>query len=300
MTRPALIIAGYGPVGQSIADAFADSYTSIIVVDPALFNAGDGVILLTDHAGDNVFGGGNINDAMQFAEDDDLKIEGIICCVSTPQNEDGSCQYGSVSDVIEHAVRENLPVLVKSTAPVEAFEGYFEEDSLVTFSPEFIQGTTRLDYIDQYKEFTYEVFGSNNPAQLEFWHEQFANVLFNRTEWIKTNLFDAIFMKYVANSYLATRVTFFNEMKEAYDITKDHCDLQSTKHSFENMTDLVSRDPRIGDSHMQVPGPDGKFGYGGHCLPKDVKAFIAQLEHIGFDMPLLKFVDSYNYEFRNK
>ena len=37
---------------------------------------------------------------------------------------------------------------------------------------------------------------------------------------------------------------------------------------------MVTRDPRIGDSHMQIPGPDNKYGYGGHCFPKDTKAFL--------------------------
>ena len=44
--------------------------------------------------------------------------------------------------------------------------------------------------------------------------------------------------------------------------------------SWEQFTDMLQRDPRIGESHMQVPGPDGEFGFGGHCFPKDTDALL--------------------------
>ena len=64
---------------------------------------------------------------------------------------------------------------------------------------------------------------------------------------------------------------------------------------FDQMVDAVTSDPRIGRSHTQVPGPDGEFGYGGHCFPKDVAA----LRYIAKQSPLLDVVSDLNEEIRN-
>ena len=83
----------------------------------------------------------------------------------------------------------------------------------------------------------------------------------------KVDLITASLIKYTINSWLATKVTFFNELKELHE-------LGSSMVSWEQFTDMLSRDERIGNSHMQVPGPDGEPGFGGHCLPKDTEALL--------------------------
>jgi len=64
---------------------------------------------------------------------------------------------------------------------------------------------------------------------------------------------------------------------------------------FDGMIDAIALDPRIGKSHSQVPGPDGKFGYGGHCLPKDMSA----LRYITTNSPLLDAIVDANEEYRS-
>jgi len=64
---------------------------------------------------------------------------------------------------------------------------------------------------------------------------------------------------------------------------------------FDQMIDAITIDPRIGRSHTQVPGPDGKYGYGGHCLPKDMAA----LRSLSNDTPLLDAVTDANEEYRD-
>ena len=49
---------------------------------------------------------------------------------------------------------------------------------------------------------------------------------------------------------------------------------------WEQFTDMLASDPRIGKSHMQVPGPDGKKGFGGHCFPKDTNALIYYAKNV--------------------
>ena len=72
-------------------------------------------------------------------------------------------------------------------------------------------------------------------------------------------------VKYFLNSFLATKVSFANEM---YQIC-DKLDID-----YDKVIEYAKYDDRLGKSHLNVPGPDGDFGYGGHCFPKDVKALI--------------------------
>ena len=72
-------------------------------------------------------------------------------------------------------------------------------------------------------------------------------------------------VKYFLNCFLATKVSFANEM---YQI----CDKLGI--DYDKVIEYAKYDDRLGKSHLNVPGPDGDFGYGGHCFPKDVKALI--------------------------
>jgi UDPglucose 6-dehydrogenase len=62
---------------------------------------------------------------------------------------------------------------------------------------------------------------------------------------------------------------------------------------------MLKRDPRVGDSHMQVPGPDGQFGFGGLCLPKDTKALLYYSKLEGAPLALLEQVITQNDDDRN-
>lgn len=86
---------------------------------------------------------------------------------------------------------------------------------------------------------------------------------------------DAALVKYTINCYLASKVTFMNQVQELW---KDvHQEDELSDLSWKVLTTMLSNDTRFGNSHLNVPGPDGQYGYGGSCFPKDVKAMI------GFD-----------------
>ena len=76
---------------------------------------------------------------------------------------------------------------------------------------------------------------------------------------------EASVIKYTINSFLATKVMFFNQI---YQMSQDN------NLDFNKIINAVGSDPRIGQSHTRVPGFDGKFGFGGACFPKDTLAFI--------------------------
>lgn len=98
---------------------------------------------------------------------------------------------------------------------------------------------------------------------------------------------DASFVKYGINTFLATKLTFFNEF---YDAVKDF------GGNYGRISNAIGTDPRIGHSHTRVPGFDGKRGFGGACFPKDVSAFI----NFTTQTPLLEYVMDRNNQYRSE
>ena len=98
---------------------------------------------------------------------------------------------------------------------------------------------------------------------------------------IFTDDISASLIKYTINSFLALKVIFFNEIKSVFDNLNSNNDWLS-------FINALSKDKRIGDSHMSVPGPDGKYGFGGPCFPKDVSALIEYSRELGCELSLLK------------
>ena len=96
---------------------------------------------------------------------------------------------------------------------------------------------------------------------------------------IETNFQTAELIKYMNNLYFATKVSFLNEMKILAD--KISVDWDKAIEGF-------VMDGRIGHSHLSVPGPDGKFGFGGSCFPKDIQALISFADDHDIDMHVLK------------
>ena len=98
-------------------------------------------------------------------------------------------------------------------------------------------------------------------------------------------------VKYITNSFLATKVSFANEM---YEIC------QYLEIDYDKVIEYAQYDERLGTSHWAVPGPDGDFGYGGHCFPKDVKALIHVAMEIDSDIDpvMLKATDEKNNQVR--
>lgn len=109
----------------------------------------------------------------------------------------------------------------------------------------------------------------------------------------KVDLITASLIKYTINSWLATKVTFFNELYELHKAS-------GTKVPWENFTEMLSQDGRIGDTHMSVPGTDGKFGFGGHCFPKDTEALVYYSKLKKADLSILKKAIDKNKTQRSK
>lgn len=109
--------------------------------------------------------------------------------------------------------------------------------------------------------------------------------VFPQAEIVVSSYEVAELVKYATNAFLALKVTFSNQM---FDLCK------SAGLPYEEFQQILALDPRVGTSHLDVPGPDGNRGYGGSCLPKDMSALRAYAAELGVELPLLDSVNHYN------
>ena len=205
----------------------------------------------------------------------------IFLSVPTPSNEDGSINLdileAALTDVSRVNTNANNIVLIRSTAvpgTTRKFQNQFPNLRLV-FNPEFLtERSAKFDFINQSRivlggEYEY----TSKVADL---YKQ----RFGETQLvIQTNFETSELIKYMSNCYFAMKVSFLNEMK----LVSDACGA-----CWEDAKEGFVRDGRIGHSHMNVPGHDGKLGFGGSCFPKDIQAMIAFGEHHGISMNTLK------------
>lgn len=140
----------------------------------------------------------------------------------------------------------------------------FSKDIKIVYNPEFL---TEANSFEDFINPNMQVLGGKwrDCETVEKAYIRHSSV--RTVPTFKVDLITASLIKYTINSWLATKVTWFNELHKLHKASGSHS-------SWNQFVDMITRDPRIGDSHMQVPGPDNKYGYGGHCFPKDTKAFL--------------------------
>jgi len=216
----------------------------------------------------------------------------IFLSVPTPSNSDGSINLSYVEDALQEISKITAPVvdnivLIRSTitpGTTEKLQQKYQNLNLV-FNPEFLtERSANFDFINQ----TRYILGgdkkyTNKVADLYRW--RFGDTI----PVIETNYQTAELIKYMNNCFFATKVSFLNEMKQV----SDKCEAD-----WDRAVEGFIRDGRIGHSHMSVPGPDGKFGFGGKCFPKDISAMISFGNQLGLDMHTLSGVWNTNLEVR--
>ena len=158
------------------------------------------------------------------------------------------------------------------------------------FNPEFLtERSANFDFINQSRF----VIGTSEKTDNEIWAEQFIDFIKTRfgqcVSILKTNYETAEMIKYMSNCFFATKVSFMNEM---YQVAK------KSNVNWDDAVDGFVADGRIGHSHLNVPGPDGKFGFGGSCFPKDIQAMVNYGNKLGIDMNVLSSVWDKNLEVR--
>ena len=246
-------IIGKGFVGSAVANGF-DKDCEQVIVDPKY----------TDN---------ELTDVL------DCKI--VFVCVPTPVSKDGSCDVSIVDDVLmELSMRDYKGVVAVKSTIIPDYLHEFKKgfDLKIVYNPEFL---TESNANEDFKNPPFQVFGGKwrDCEVVEKAYLRHSSVRIVPT--FKVDLTTASLLKYTINSWLATKVTFFNELKQLHE-------LGSSMVSWEQFTDMLSRDDRMGNSHMKVPGPDGEPGFGGHCFPKDTEALLHYANNKNIKMSVLR------------
>ncbi len=222
------------------------------------------------------------------SEQEAFDNEIVFICLPTPMNKDGSCYTDIVEKAIKRAVEFGIAkiVVIKSTVTPGTTAKWNEQfPSLdIVFNPEFL---TEANAVDDYANQKRIILGGPRKATTIL--KPIFKKPFPQADIIKTNSTYAEMVKYVTNSFLATKVSFSNEM---YQIC------EGLKIDYDKVIEYATYDERLGKSHWSVPGPDGDFGYGGHCFPKDVKALISLAEELDIFPEMLLSTDAKNTEVR--
>ena len=209
------------------------------------------------------------------------KSDVIFICVPTPMFESGECDLSIVESVTEELSKYDCigkkVVVIKSTVvpgTTEALAKKYPHMNFV-FNPEFLtERKARLDFINTSRI----VLGSNNILANNI-VEKLYRLRFPFTKIIKTDFGTAQLIKYMCNCFFATKVSFMNEM---------HQICNAIDGDWNKALEGFISDGRIGNSHIDVPGHDGDFGFGGKCFPKDLNAMIKKTEELGVDPTVMK------------
>ena len=188
----------------------------------------------------------------------------VFVCVPTPMKPDGSCDTSIVEAVCLEACntgRQNI-IVIKSTVPPGTTNKINDmcRSSQVVFNPEFL---LERNATEDFRNTTRVILGGPRPATTRL--KQFYTNVFPKANIIKTDATIAEFVKYLTNCFLAVKVSMANEIAGM---------CESAGVDYDKVIEYATQDARLGDSHWSVPGPDGHFGFGGSCFPKDLNALI--------------------------
>ena len=242
-------IVGHGFVGKATDWGF-NRRVSKFIVDPLLNT--------------------NIEDLKEF------EPEIVFICVPTPMSDDGSQD----SSIIENVVKElvlHCPAaikVVKSTVLPSLLDELHKLDSKLVYNPEFLREKhANVDFVNT----DMIILGGDRNISTKVSNAYLRHSRCKTKEHIFTDLKTASLIKYSINTFLASKVIFFNELHSLYEKL-------DVKDSWESIINIISRDHRIGDSHMSVPGHDGRKGFGGACFPKDSLALIKFANSLKIDL----------------
>ena len=256
-------IVGYGFVGKAVDYGFKRDIEKIII-DPKLDTS---ISNLKSH-----------------------NPEFIFICVPTPMNSDGNQDSSIIEQVLAEINKEfsESVVIVKSTVLPSIIEKLSKSHKHFVYNPEFLrEKTANEDFVnadslilggepDDLKRVA-ELYNNHSDCKIVEIHE--------------TDVISASLVKYSINTFLASKVIFFNQL---YDIYK----ALTPDIKWDEFITMINSDKRIGESHMDVPGHDGKLGFGGACFPKDTAALLSLSKDIDKEFSLLKEVIRINNNIR--
>jgi UDPglucose 6-dehydrogenase len=216
-------------------------------------------------------------------------LEIVFVCLPTPmRSADGAeCNLTIINDFFISIPKNSKALFViKSTVPIGTTKSLklMRSDLKVVHNPEFL---TAINAIEDFKNSYRNVIGGSQQDS-ELLVELLEDLFPKATNYVVSSD-ESEMIKYYANTFLATKVSFFN-------LVYDMC--EKIGANYDNVVQGVCSDERIGFSHTNTPGPDGDRGFGGTCFPKDINALITTYKNLSLDSSILEEVWKYNKKIR--
>lgn len=257
-------IIGNGFVGKAVKESFKN-YFDIFIFDKDKRKA-------------------NVKDIKELVD----KCNIMFLCLPTPMEKNGSCHLDIVEDTLnkinnicdeyDYYGLEQRTIIVKSTVVPGTTERWNKKYKHIdmAFNPEFL---TEANAIDDFKNQNRIIIGATRKVGSKV--KSIFDKVFPKIPIIKTSATIAEMIKYFTNCFLAMKVSYANEI---YQIC------EKLDIDYDKVIEYARYDERIGYSHLNVPGPDGDFGFGGHCFPKDLNAliYLAKNHSLGLDINVLQ------------
>lgn len=288
-----ITVIGTGYVGLVAGACLADMGNQVICVDnnlDKLEKLKKGIIPIFEPGLEELVKSNVLEGRLEFSADIESAVKVSEVCfiaVGTPLGEDGSAdlQYVfGVAESIAKAMNGYKVIVDKSTVPVGTAEKVTELIKAntnypfdVVSNPEFLkQGNAVDDFLSPDRV----IIGSNSDKATQIMQEIYAPFFRTGNRVIVMDVKSAEMTKYAANSFLATKISFMNEIANLCEKIGANAEMVRVG---------ISTDSRIGNKFL-FPG----LGYGGSCFPKDVKALIKTGTEFGCDMSIIKSVDDTN------
>ncbi len=207
--------------------------------------------------------------------DDIHNCDYVFICVPTPMHKNGSQDLSFVEEVFKFTTKKPIYILKSTVLPgtTENLTKKYSSIKLV-FSPEFLtERTAKLDMLTQSRIILGGEIKLTQKVKKLFLKR------FKNKNIIETDSKTAELVKYMNNTFFASKVSIMNEFKLICN---------KIGANWDDALNGFSSDGRIGDSHLNVPGHDGKLGYGGTCFPKDVKALLIYAQKLGINLNTIR------------
>lgn len=280
-------IIGYGFVGSAIGYLSKKNNIPFNVCD------------VCDKKDDCMFKTDNVLELVQQSESKN-DVNYYFIAVPTPSNDDYTPNVSIVDDVLcqlDNNVTKHTYAIIKSTLCPGSCQKFYEKykNIKVILCPEFFRESTYQDDIYNAKFVLLGVtkdlvYSQKSYDDLVLLFRDLYGHNMNIPIYVKSYEECELF-KYTLNVYFAVKIWYFNEIYEV-------CDKIGVQ--YDSLKQLFSLDDRIGKYGIEVPGPDGKFGYGLSCLPKETKGMAALQERLGIENNVLKNIIDRNNTFREK
>jgi UDPglucose 6-dehydrogenase len=295
-----IAVIGTGYVGLVTGACFAEFGTSVTCVDvdaEKIARLNEGHVPIYEPGLDQLVSKNKAAGRLSFTTDIGAAVEQslvVILAVGTPPKEDGSADLSFIeaaaSDVARHMNGYKV-IVTKSTVPVgtgERLRRLIRErqqqfDFGVVSNPEFLrEGAAIEDFMRPDRV----VIGSRDEAAVAIMRDLYRPLYLIETPVVITSLEAAELTKYAANAFLATKISFINEIANLCD--RIGCDVHDVARA-------MGMDNRIGRYFLH-PGP----GYGGSCFPKDTTALVSVAKEYGAESRIVETVVEVNHGQRGK